>query len=389
MLALGAGALAGWWLLGSLPLALVGIGLAVAAVATRLWARRVGSGVRLQRRAGKLQNVEGADVRIGYRVERDSRVPVGSAYVRERIGKLGIRETRLQRGRGELLLRSVPRGRYAFEDAAVVLQDPLGLERVSLPVPGGHPLLVVPQIAGLTTLFSESGRHSSSGRRLLLHRPSGFDLHSVREYEVGESLRAVHWPTTARRGQLMVKELEDAPRDEVVVLLDCSVIAAGPAGGSSFDAQVRVAGSILRAHASRGMKSVLVLGRAEAPVVRLASLEDWPLALEALAAAEPDGRPLVEVLADERGPAARAPELTVVTSELEARAVDRLASGASARRRVSLVWVDASSYSGGRLATPQPALLRLAGAGVPVAVVRRGDDLSRVLGAADPRRRSA
>ena len=71
--------------------------------------------------------------------------------------------------------------------------------------------------------------------------------------------------------------------------------APGRPGAPSFDAQVRAAGSILRAHATRGMRSVLVLGRAEAPVVRLASLDgDWPLALEALAAAEPDGRPLVE-----------------------------------------------------------------------------------------------
>ena len=43
---------------------------------------------------------------------------------------------------------------------------------------------------------------------------------SVREYERGESLRKVHWPTTARRGQLMVKELEDSPRDEIAVVLD-------------------------------------------------------------------------------------------------------------------------------------------------------------------------
>ena len=32
----------------------------------------------------------------------------------------------------------------------------------------------------------------------------------MREYEEGESLRKVHWPSTARRGQLMVKDPEGA-----------------------------------------------------------------------------------------------------------------------------------------------------------------------------------
>ena len=45
--------------------------------------------------------------------------------------------------------------------------------------------------------------------------------------------------TTARRGQLMVKELEDAPRDEIAVLLDADASAAS---GESFDVQVRAAG---------------------------------------------------------------------------------------------------------------------------------------------------
>jgi uncharacterized protein (DUF58 family) len=391
VLALGVGALAGSWLLGSLPLGLIGIGLVAAALTARLWARAHRFGATLERRSTRLQHVEGDEVRIAYRLDRRSRVPVGAAFVRERVGKLGEQTTRLRRGRGELVLRSVPRGRYEFQDASVVLEDPLGLERLTLPAEQGHPLLVVPKIVELTALFCETGRRGGLGRRLLLRRPSGFDLHSVREYEVGESLRAVHWPTTARRGQLMVKELEEAPRDDVVVLLDCDPgTVTGPPGDTSFDAQVRAAGAILRAHAARGMRAVLVLGRSDASVVRLASLEDWPVALEALAAVEAEGgRPLTEVLADERGPAARAPELVVVTAGLDPRTADRLASGASGRRRVSVVWVDPAGFAGDWRSPPQPALLRLAGAGVPVAAVRRGEDLADALAGSGARRRSA
>src|SRR6266496_4536858 len=85
--------------------------------------------------------------------------------------------------------------------------------------------------------------------------PICFDLHSVREYQQGESLRMVHWRSTAKRGQLMVRELEDSPRDEVAVVLDADPVAVV---GESFELQVRAAGSLLLAHARRGRRSVLV-----------------------------------------------------------------------------------------------------------------------------------
>src|SRR5205085_12338160 len=99
----------------------------------------------------------------------------------------------------------------------------------------------------------EAGRLQRGARRPLLRRPAGFDLHSVREQAEGESLRAVHWPSTARRGRLMVKELEDAPRDELAVLLDCA------GAGEAFEVAVRCAGSVLQAHDRRGRRAALVL----------------------------------------------------------------------------------------------------------------------------------
>src|SRR5205823_14778080 len=120
----------------------------------------------------------------------------------------------------------------------------------------GAARLVCPRLVDLAVLFSEAGRLRHGGRKLLLRRPTGYDLHSVREHAEGESLRAVHWPSTARRGRLMVKELEDAPRDEIAVLLDGDASAVV---GESFDMQVRAAGSILRAHVRRGRRTVLVV----------------------------------------------------------------------------------------------------------------------------------
>jgi uncharacterized protein (DUF58 family) len=219
---------------------------------------------------------------------------------------------------------------------------------------------------------------------MLLRRPSGFDLHSVREYEQGESLRKVHWRSTAHRGELMVKELEDAPRDEVAVLLDAEAsVVAGRSPDSSFDAQVRAAGSILQAHVRRGRRTGLVVNSAlrESRSVHT-DAGDWRLALEVLAAAEPTGRtPAAALLEGEASIAARSLELTVVTANLTAQLVDRLVQRALGRRAISLVYVDAPTYAG---AAPsrETGLLRLTSVGIPVAVVRRGDDLASALSTA-------
>jgi hypothetical protein len=106
---------------------------------------------------------------------------------------------------------------------------------------------------------------------------------------------------------------------------------------------------------------------------------DWRRALELLAAVEPTGRSTVaHLLAEHDGAAARALELAVVTARLERELVDRLVQRAASRRKVSLVHVDASSFNGaGR--RPEPLLLRLQNAGIPVVTVRAGDDLAAAL----------
>jgi uncharacterized protein (DUF58 family) len=190
----------------------------------------------------------------------------------------------------------------------------------------------------------------------------------------------------------MVKELEDSPRDEAAVLLDAdaaSVVGTPPE--SSFELAVQAAGSIVKSHASRGRRAALILNGARPVYQRVHSYDgDWQRALEILAGAEADGHaPCANMVADEAGPAARAVQLTVVTSTLTPRLAERLAHRALANHGVSLVYVDAASFghkAGERLPADAGALvLRLQRAGVPVAVLRRGDDLAAVLGAGELR----
>jgi uncharacterized protein (DUF58 family) len=370
------------WAFGSTALYPVSLGLLVAIVVAAASVHLAARPMRYRRYAAAREHIEGDDVSIDVELQPSGPVLLAVVTVVERIAKLGERTLELKQYdytlRGRVELERVPRGRYALEEARAVLEDPFGFERTSLELPAQNALLVLPRIVDIETPFSESGPRAHDGRRLLLRRPSGFDVHSVREYEEGESLRKVHWRSTARRGQLMVKELQDEPRDEVAIVLDA---AAGPSR-KAFDAQVRAAGSLLKAQVWRDRRSVLVITSIRQETLRVQTYAgDWRAAIEALAAADATGRiSLAGVLADDSGPVSRAYELALITSRLEPMLVDRLIQRALAQRRVSVVYVDAPTFGGAR-PSREPGLLKLQATGVPVAVVRHGDDLASVLSA--------
>jgi uncharacterized protein (DUF58 family) len=385
-LALGATTYLAAWAFGSKVLYPVAIGLPVAVLLAWLWTAVANRPLRITRTLPSGERLEGDDVQVEVRLASERRLLPARWTLRERIGKLGERSTPLSAdGHARYVLEGLARGRYEFEGSTAVIEDPFGLERVEQPLDSPGALLVYPRLAELDRLFSEGGTRSHDGRQLLLRRPSGFDLHSVREYEHGDSLRKVHWRTTARRAQLMVKELEDSPRDEAAIVLDADPDAVV---GESFDVQVRAAGSLLLSHVRRGRRAVLVVNGARAEQQGVRSAEsDWHQALDLLAAVEPEpGPPLAAVLSDEASAVARSLELAVVAASLPPRLVERLVERALASGNVSLVFVDSTSFAGAPR-RPVPELLRLQAAGVAVAVLRDGDDLAQALSA--PEREAA
>ena len=379
-LALGCVLYAAAWLLGARVLYPAAIGLVAGALGAALWVRAARRPTAVTRRAGRDVQLEGDDVALELRAELTRGLRPAVLSVTEHLGRLGAHRIALTPhggfATGRVALRRVPRGRYAFTGATATVEDPFGLARGESPVAEGGALLVHPRLVDLAGVFTDNGTLGAGGRRLLLRRPSGFDFHGVREHQQGESLRRVPWPSTAKRGELMVKDFEDAPRDELAIVLD----AAGAPAGPSFDAQVRAAGSLLRAFASGGRTVLLAINRAQPEYHHVASERDWHAAYDALAAAEPDGAtPVAALLGGETSPLARVGELVVVTAAIPRALGDRLVERASAGRRAALVYVDAGSFAG-RSGVPTADLLRLSAAGVAIAIAGSGDDLASVLG---------
>jgi uncharacterized protein (DUF58 family) len=114
------------------------------------------------------------------------------------------------------------------------------------------------------------------------------DLYGVRDYRPGDALARVHWPSSARRGALVVREFEQPEAPGVAIVLDLD--ARQPA--AAVDPAARAAASLYRFALDRRVDVVLMAWTDGA--VRLRRWED---VLDWLACAAPSGPPLAQALA--------------------------------------------------------------------------------------------
>ena len=144
---------------------------------------------------------------------------------------------------------------------------------------------------------------------------------TVRNYVAGDALTRIHWPTTARLGQLMVKEFDLDPTIDVVVLLDLDrQVQAGDGDSSTEEYGVTIAASLsaylLRqqelsvALSVNGVRDAsLALDRGERQLDRI---------LEVLAVVHPQqAMPLAQAIALEDARLSRNTVLVVITSSTE------------------------------------------------------------------------
>jgi uncharacterized protein (DUF58 family) len=137
-------------------------------------------------------------------------------------------------------LRYQRRGVYPNSRVTITSAAPYGLLRSgrTLNLPGEVVVFprvyeaFSPAVAGFETI---SGGRFRGARRI----NSGAHFAGVRTWQAGDSLKQVHWKTSARRGELMVKQFEEELAGRISVLLDCE-----PGAGPFVDEAVRAAASL-------------------------------------------------------------------------------------------------------------------------------------------------
>jgi uncharacterized protein (DUF58 family) len=173
---------------------------------------------------------------------RLSEVQLGEQAASQLSGGLTLR-ARVERSPGRITLSygldPVRRGRWPLGPLVVRRTDPFGVVRTRSTLGGPVDVAVWPQVAVLTlpagALVGEPDRVALGARS-----PSPDDA-GLRTYRVGDDLRRVHWASSARRGELLVRSDERAGRRTATVLVDLPPDRAGIEWSVSLAASIGLA----------------------------------------------------------------------------------------------------------------------------------------------------
>ena len=124
-------------------------------------------------------------------------------------------------------VRSHTRGVHRIGPLGVRVRDPFGLTLRTAAVSGDAEIVVLPKVVPLPhgrSLGSGIGSEGSIPHMVALH---GEDDQTVREYRDGDDLRRIHWPATARTGELMVRQEDRPAKRRAVVVLDTRSVGHG------------------------------------------------------------------------------------------------------------------------------------------------------------------
>src|SRR6266545_769585 len=191
----------------------------------------------------------GHEAHVDLRLENVSRLPAGLLLVSDRVpytlgGLAGTGGARFvldriePQGARELSyrVRSDMRGRFKVGPLSVRLADPFGLVELARSFSVTDTLTVTPQLVPLPPerfMGAWTGGGESRARTVAT---AGEDDVAPREYRHGDDLRRVHWRSTARYGELMVRREEQQWQNRALLLLDTRRNAhAGTGVTSSFE----------------------------------------------------------------------------------------------------------------------------------------------------------
>ncbi|WP_182113641.1 MULTISPECIES: DUF58 domain-containing protein [unclassified Actinotalea] len=173
---------------------------------------------------------------------RLDRLQIAERAARELSGPRPLR-ARVQRSPGRLGLRYAiepqRRGRWPVGPLEVQRHDLFGVARWRGAL--GEAMLVAVRPATAVLPVAHGAAATDADRASLGARTAAADDSSLRDYRTGDDLRRVHWRSSARRGQLMVRQDERAGRRPASVLLDLPVDDAGAEWTISLGASIALA----------------------------------------------------------------------------------------------------------------------------------------------------
>ncbi|HTP17359.1 MAG TPA: DUF58 domain-containing protein [Streptosporangiaceae bacterium] len=279
--AAGLAAAAAGLLLGERSLLSVGALLFVLPLLAALAASRARYRLSCQRTVSPPRVPAGHTARVTLRLENISRFPSGLMLAEDTVpGALGTRPRYvldgIERGGVRVLsypLRSDLRGKFEIGPLEVRIADAFGLVELGRSFAARSTLIVTPKIVPLDRGVVAGSWLGEGDGRSRTAAAAGEDDVVPRAYRDGDELRRVHWRSTARYGELMVRREEQRRKNRAMLLLDTRRGAhSGSGASSSFEFAISAAASIGVHLAREGLDGELITDTG--PVSSPARFED-------------------------------------------------------------------------------------------------------------------
>lgn len=272
------------------------------------------------------------------------------------------------------------RGEYFLGPTTIVGSDPLGLFVVRQTFSEKQRLLVYPRMVDLAGFALPPASQLGGNRRRTGYQQTTPHAAEVREYQPGDPLKRIHWPTTARTARLMVKEFDQDPTADVWIFLDLDgAVHLEGDDDSTEESAVTIAASLAK-HFLDQSRSVGLIASSARPVVLPPDRGDRQLVkvLEELAVVHADGDArFAEVIAAHRHRCRRGMAALAITPSLDETWVTGLRQMCMEGLRTAAVFLEPSTFGGS-----DSSLLMvgaLASADQPTYLVKRGVPLEQAL----------
>jgi uncharacterized protein (DUF58 family) len=312
-----------------------------------VWIR--GGRIKVRRTVTPPRTNVGREVHVELHVEADGHLGMGPVLLADRLPADVGPTPRLAlpggtRRRHRAVAYTVAprlRGRHAIGPLEVTHTDPFGAVRRRQEIAGSSALLVYPSYEEVSVLPSAVQRIG-----IIRHSPlvgHGDEFYALRAYEEGDDLRKVHWPSSLRKGELVIRQEELLAEPRALIVLDTAASKhRGTGAGASIEAAVSVCASIGILALRRRMRVEVVTN--EGPLLPTRHPSEDQL-LEGLALVAPSRGSIGKALERSFRPRTGRPALIVViTPELRRDDVRSIALRSRNSAAGAIVWIDAASF---------------------------------------------
>lgn len=195
----------------------------------------------------------GQNATVSLRLENPGRAPTGLMLLEDQVPyvlgsrpRFVVEQLRPKWHRDiQYTVHSEVRGRYGIGPLTVRLSDPFGFVELSRAFTSRATLIVTPAIHQLPRVALSGDWSGTGDNRPRAFAAAGTEDVTVREYRLGDDLRRIHWGSTARTDELMVRREEQPHQSRATVLLDTRATAhRGTGPTSSFEYAVAATASV-------------------------------------------------------------------------------------------------------------------------------------------------